>query len=66
LNALGRHAAFEVALGCNGMVWLHCGNPNDAVLMRNALLSCRHLDEYHAVALVDRLAAESKANSKNK
>lgn len=47
---------FEVAIGMNGAVWLSARSPRETVLVRSALLNAAHMDDAHALALVEKLA----------
>ena len=57
LNALGRHMAYEVAVGMNGAVWFKAADALELVLIRNIILNAVMLDDVQTEAMVDALAA---------
>jgi exosome complex component RRP40 len=65
LNALGRHLAYEIAVGMNGGVWFRSpGGALELVLLRNALLNSAQLTDLQAEAMVDQLVQISNKLSK--
>ena len=60
LNALGKHFAFEVAVGINGVVWLRGVTDIETIVIRNAVRNSILLSEAQTVAMVDSLAVMSK------
>lgn len=57
LNALGRHFAFEAAVGVNGAVWVRAAAVEDTIVLRNCLLACAGLEDHLCIAFVDQVAA---------
>jgi exosome complex component RRP40 len=55
LTELGRYISFEVAVGCNGLVWLKAGNIVDSVIIRNAILNTTITDQAEILAMVEHL-----------
>lgn len=53
LNLLGRHIAYEVAVGMNGLIWIQSGSVKESVIVRNAILNSVELDEIQTEAMVD-------------
>ena len=60
LNALGKHLAFEVTIGFNGLVWIKAGNPLDTIIVRNAITNAELIDDSHTEAMVEQLVRKSK------
>lgn len=57
LLALGRHFAFEIAVGVNGAIWLrNSGSPAELIAIRAAILQSSHLDDCQVAVLVDQMA----------
>lgn len=40
----------------NGAVWLSARSIQEAVMIRSALLNAAHMDDYHSLALAEKLA----------
>ena len=55
LNALGRHLAYEVAIGVNGMVWVNSPSAQVSILICNAILNSEGLPDEQTDAMVERL-----------
>ena len=55
LNVLGRHFAFETAIGMNGVVWIRCADMLKSLLIRNAIQNCEKLklDDIKTEAMVE-------------
>lgn len=41
LNSLGKHFAYEVAVGMNGATWLRAASPIESIVIRNAILNAQ-------------------------
>lgn len=52
LQALAAKLPFEIAVGCNGRVWVHSGAVKHTVLIANAVLASESLDAGRTRALV--------------
>lgn len=61
LNALGKHFAYEVAVGMNGATWLQAASPIESVVIRNAILNAQLLNDLETEAMVDLLAQRAKS-----
>ena len=57
LNALGRHLAYEVAIGANGMVWVDSASAQVSILICNAILNSEVLPDEQTDAMVERLVS---------
>ena len=57
LLALAQHVKFEVAIGCNGLVWARSGSAVDTVVIANAIDNAQHLDPAAVPGMVDKLFA---------
>jgi exosome complex component RRP40 len=68
LNALGKHYAFEVAVGMNGGIWLRTNRPLEAIIIRNAILNVDRLvlNDFQVDALVEKLVEMGNASGKGK
>ena len=53
LNALGKHLAFEVTVGMNGVVWIKAGTVLDTIVINNAITTAELLDDAHTEAMVE-------------
>lgn len=51
-----RHFIFEIAVGMNGVIWINAAELRTMVLIRNAFLNASSLDDYHMLALIEKLA----------
>ena len=61
LNALGKHLAYEVTVGMNGLVWVRAGNVVDTIVVRNAIANAEYLDDAHTEAMVEQLVRRASA-----
>lgn len=66
LNALGRHFAYEVAVGMNGAVWIRAPDIITTIIIRNAVLNSEFLDDHQIEAMVDELAKQGKEAAKER
>ena len=55
LAALGRHVAFEITVGTNGMVWIKTGAPIHTILVANAVESSEQMSDDQSVRMVREL-----------
>jgi exosome complex component RRP40 len=62
VNGLGKHFAYEVAVGMNGVVWFSASGPRETVVIRNALLSAKSLSDPEMLALIDALTGKQPTN----
>ena len=62
LNALGKHYAYEVAVGMNGAIWLKAAEVMETIVIRNVLLNSVMLDDVQIEAMVETLAMRTKGN----
>lgn len=62
LSALGKHVAFEITVGMNGMVWIKAGNVIDTIVIRNAIANAAFLDDAHTEAMVEQLVRRARRN----
>jgi len=55
LAALGKHLAYEIAIGQNGRVWVDSGDVQTTILVSNAITNARFLSGKQAEAMVEKL-----------
>jgi exosome complex component RRP40 len=55
LQCLGRSLAFELAIGCNGKVWVNSPSPLHTVLVANAILNSEGRSKEIVTAMVQKL-----------
>lgn len=62
LNCLGRHLAFEIAIGLNGVVWVKAEECIHSIVLRNAIMNAEQLREDDSMieAMVAKLAERLK------
>jgi len=60
LNSLGKHLAFEVTVGMNGLVWIKAGNVIHTIIIRNAISNAEFLSDAHTEAMVEQLVRRAK------
>ena len=60
LNSLGKHFAFEAAIGMNGAVWFRSSGILENVIIRNAILNSQYLNDIEIEAMVDVMASSKK------
>ena len=62
LNCLGRHLAFEIAIGLNGVVWVKADEYINSIVLRNAIVNAEQLweDDSMTEAMVEKLAERLK------
>lgn len=56
LRALGRHVPFELAIGCNGRVWVNSGSTMHTVVVTNAILNSEGMAPAAVRTMVGKLA----------
>ena len=55
LEMCGEWVGYEVAVGLNGRVWVHCDHPYATVLITNAILNSQHMTHLETAAMVKQL-----------
>eukprot|EP00603_Paraphysomonas_imperforata_P013059 CAMPEP_0114459496 /NCGR_PEP_ID=MMETSP0104-20121206/5239_1 /TAXON_ID=37642 ORGANISM="Paraphysomonas imperforata, Strain PA2" /NCGR_SAMPLE_ID=MMETSP0104 /ASSEMBLY_ACC=CAM_ASM_000202 /LENGTH=209 /DNA_ID=CAMNT_0001632137 /DNA_START=168 /DNA_END=797 /DNA_ORIENTATION=- len=65
LNVLGRHLAFEVAIGMNGMLWVQATDVEDCIIIRNAIINSLELDAFQTEAMVEILIEKMKLRKRS-
>jgi len=56
LNSLGKHFAFEVAIGMNGLIWIRSQDNMITIIIRNAILNSQYICDNEVESMVDELA----------
>lgn len=60
LNSLGKHFAFEAAVGMNGAVWIKAADIIENIIIRNTIINSQFLSNIEIEAMVDVIATSSK------
>jgi exosome complex component RRP40 len=56
---------FEVAIGLNGLVWVHSADCLHSIAIRNALINAQDLDDVHVEAMVHIILKRIKQAEQN-
>lgn len=57
LNCIGNVLAFEIAVGANGMVWIHASSKSETVVISNAIRNSEHLTDVQINVMCRKLLA---------
>jgi exosome complex component RRP40 len=60
LNSLGKHFAFEAAVGMNGAVWIRATDIVENIIIRNTIINSQFLSNIEIEAMVDVIATSYK------
>lgn len=60
LNCLGKHFAFEAAVGMNGAVWVKAADVMENIIIRNMIINSQYLSDIEVEAMVDVIAASRR------
>lgn len=60
LAALGRAIPFEIAVGVNGVVWVHSKATKNTTIIANAILNAESMSPSEVNVMVARLVAEAE------
>jgi exosome complex component RRP40 len=60
LNSLGKHFAFEAAVGMNGAVWIRATDIVENIIIRNTIINSQFLSNIEIEAMVDVIATGNK------
>ena len=57
VNELGKYIAYELAVGCNGRVWVKSGSVAKTILVANAIRNGEHLSPERTEAMIAQLVS---------
>lgn len=60
LNCLGKHFAFEAAVGMNGAVWVKATDVMENIIIRNMIINSQYLSDIEVEAMIDVIAASRR------
>jgi exosome complex component RRP40 len=60
LNCLGKAIPFEIAVGANGLVWVHSKHPAHTIVVCNAIRNSEHLDDVGTEVMCRKLVAAAR------
>merc|ERR1712216_667510 len=52
LERLGESVAYELAIGCNGRVWVNSGSPKYTIAISNAIANSEYLNDKEVAMMV--------------
>ncbi len=62
LQSLGSFLAFEIAIGLNGVVWVHSKNPKNTTILANAILNSENMSESEMKVMVKQLVEDAECS----
>ena len=57
MNEVGKYIAYELAVGCNGRVWVKSGSVAKTILVANAIRNGEHLSQERTEAMIAQLVS---------
>jgi exosome complex component RRP40 len=58
LQIIGKELKFEIAIGCNGLIWINSDKPKDLILLKQAICKFENIKDSDTEAFINEVLNE--------